>query len=312
MREKFRSSFPPEFLARHPSDPFAIDTLDGNFYNGHLNGHVWMFRHLSPVTAVREFNYARQSTPFNDRLLRRDMVRFIDRLSRKTLVFSSNGDRRVGGADGDARRRQPRLLIKGHFLSIGDALADKYPGARFLTILQDPCARLRSGINYMAVNPSLYPNRAEVPWPLLAGALQESEAQYCHRELEWFRGGSGSGDGEDGEDESDDVDGENKLAVTFDSFVRNRETTVAGVMRWLGWDPEDFSSGAPAAKAGVENGNARKHRASSSPRKAARSSASPRYQVDRSLPELGIDEEAYRKRLANYLSWMEEVQGRHL
>eukprot|EP00536_Pseudo-nitzschia_multiseries_P007047 jgi/Psemu1/16714/gm1.16714_g len=294
VKQKFNAGFTHDSLARHPNDPFQTDTFDGTFLNCHLNGLAWHLCRAVPTSLIeQEFNYAYQKDSLNKQIWQRDMVRHIDRLARKTLVFCSEGKSRGQGPT------PQRFLLKGHFLSIGPQLQALYGrGARFITILRDPCARLRSGINYMAVNPTLYANdpTLQIPWNAFAKVLQETEAQYCERELEWF--------GNDCSDDNKKKEDQDRLALTFDSFVVDSDKTIGEIMDWLRLrsDEDEVTIAPSSADGGAKNKSPRR-------KKAGTTSAAPSktYRIDRSLQELGVDEKAYRGRLADYLSWMKEV-----
>ena len=283
VRTRFNAGFTPESMARHANDPFQTDTFDGTFLTCHLNGFVWQLCRGLPSSAVeQEFNYAcqKEEDTLNRRIWQRDMVRHIDGLARKTMLFHNQ--------ESDHSSAHPqRFLLKGHFLSICPQLKEAYGGkAKFVTVLRDPCARLRSGINYMAVNPTLYASdpTQQVPWAAFAKALQETEAQYCEHELEWF-----------GAENQQD-----RLAVAFDSFVANREKTMGGIVNWLELLPESDPGAVTIVSAAKSNKPSRKKKTTSS-KKA--------YRIDRSLAELGVDEKAYKERLSDYLAWMKDVSS---
>lgn len=288
VRTKFNSGFTPDSLARHPNDPFQLDTFDGSFLNYHLNGLAWtMCQYFPKELVLQEFNYAHQSDALNQTIWQTHMVHHIDRLARKTLVFFSDWETDEAATTTTTSPRPPqRFLLKGHFLSIGPQLRDHYRHrARFVTVLRDPCARLQSGINYMAVNPSLYSQKGQaIPWKALTVALEDAEAEYSEREQEWF--GTVKG-------ETDD-----RLAVAFDSFVSNKDQTMESIVDWLGLkDHGTVVVGTQGAKSKVAT--RKTHKASAT--------SKPIYRINRSLAQLGVDETAYRERLKDYLSWMKEV-----
>lgn len=283
VRNRFNSGFTSESLARHANDPFQTDTFDGTFLNCHLNAFVLQLCRGLPSSVIeQEFNYAcqKEEDTLNCRIWQKDMVRHIDGLARKTMLFHID----------DTTSHPQRFLLKGHFLSICPQLREAYHGkAKFVTVLRDPCARLQSGINYMAVNPTLYGSNPsqQVPWAAFAKSLQETEAQYCEHELEWFK-----------RTEQD------RLAVAFDSFVANREKQMEEIVNWLGLLSEN-----DPGKVVIVSSSATKSNKSSRKHNASTASSKNVYRVDRSLAELGIDEKAYKERLRDYLAWMKDVSS---
>lgn len=200
VREKVLAMAPPELLERHEADPFRIDTFDGALYTAHLNH---MALHLGPDVAVEDFGFA-SIAPHNRHLWENDFVQIVDRIGRKTLLYS--------GPDSNGRPR--RLFIKGHFLAAADALEQQYPDARFLTVIREPAARLQSGVNYMRVNPT-HPVLGPVPWAWLAAALVRTETRYCEVEQQWFTRTSGA----------------RRCVIRFSEFVEDLETAMQRVYR---------------------------------------------------------------------------------
>ena len=94
----------------------------------------------------------------------------IERIGRKVLLHH-------GGSR--------RLFIKGHFLAAAPALAHRFPGARFLTVIRTPSRRLQSAINYLRVNPA-DPLLGAPPWSWLVETIVRTELRYNAEELAWF------------------------------------------------------------------------------------------------------------------------------
>jgi hypothetical protein len=255
VRQKIRSMMPPELLERHEGDPFRTDTFDGSFYSFHLNALA--FR-LGPGAVVDEFNFGRFA-PHNRRLWEEDFVTLVDRVARKTLVHAEAGS--SGGTHGRAPRR---FLLKGHFLCGASALERRYPDARFLTVIRDPAARLRSGINYMRVNPT-GPVLGPIPWEWLASALERTETDYCIAEQAWFTRRSGT----------------RRCVIRFSEFVQDLEKAMTQVYRTC-CDTAELPPHVPRSHAPRERTN---------------------YTVNRTLAQLGIDEARLRARLASYVAW---------
>jgi hypothetical protein len=250
VREKTRSMMPPELLERHEGDPFRLDTFDGAFYSFHLNH---LSPSLGPQTMVEEFHFG-VFAPHNRRLWEEDFVELVDRIGRKTLLHAGPG------AVGSPRR----LLLKGHFLCGASALERRYPNACFLTVIREPAPRLRSGINYLRVNPA-DPVLGPIPWVWLATALERTESEYCEVEHAWFTGAGSA----------------RRCVVRFSEFVHDLETAMSNVYRCC-CDVKELPSHVPTSHAPRERAN---------------------YSVNRSLADLGIDERALSARLASYVEW---------
>ena len=257
MNVYLNKNFSKESLERHDNDYFAVDTFDGYFLGSHLNGLAFQ---LGPDVIAKEFNSSRFEE-HNRALFETSFVDHVDRLARKTLLFrgvrsSSAGDR--------------AFLLKGHFLSSAEALRRRYPDARFLTVLRDPCDRLRSGINHTAVNATLW--QGQPPrWEWLASAFRVIEVSYCEREMEWY----GS---------ADRGDSDPRLAVPFDAFVKDYHKTMERVYRDLLESTDEDAV----------------------PKCVLTSSKPPnkRYTVNRSLKELGVDEAGVKRQLMDYYAWL--------
>jgi hypothetical protein len=250
VREKVRATMPAALLERHEGDPFTLDTFDGAFFSAHFNG---MALQLGPDVAVTEFGFGK--FPAHDRQMwEEDFVTLVDRVARKTLLL-------VGSApDGESRR----FLIKGHFLAGADVLERKYPDACFLTIIREPAPRVRSGINYLRVNPS-DPVLGPVPWPWLAATFERTEVEYCEVEQDWFTRTGGA----------------KRCVIRFSDFVKD----LAGSMQKVYRECCDMDT-VPAHIPTEHAPRAPKH-----------------YSVNRTLAELGIDETALNKQLASYIAW---------
>ncbi len=157
-----------------------------------------------------------------------------------------------------------RLFIKGHFLCAAEALAQQYPDATFLTVIRDPAPRLQSGINYLRVNPS-DGAIGPPPWGWLSQSLLRSESEYCRDEQEWYL-------------RDDD---RRKCVIKFVDFVNDLEGTMGEVYQvCLGLD--ELPAHVPRTHPPRERKN---------------------YLVNHSLEELGIDAEALRTDLADYVAW---------
>ncbi|GDX80846.1 hypothetical protein LBMAG42_26570 [Deltaproteobacteria bacterium] len=246
VRAKFEQMLPEAFHERHEGDPFRTDTFEAALYLPHLN-HLSLF--FGPDFAVAEFSPSRIS-PSNRELWERDFVVLLDRIGRKRLLQVPAGDR-------------PRLFVKGHFLCAADALARRYPDARFLTVIRAPSKRIQSAINYLRVNP--WDSTLGPPsWSCLAEGILRSEVAYCEAEQAWFTAPNGPA----------------RTVVRFEDYVRD----LPGTMRRI--YAECMEGPVPATVPKEHAPRRRSH-----------------YQVDRSLEQLGIDAAALNERLAAYVKW---------
>ena len=155
------------------------------------------------------------------------------------------------------------FFIKGHFLFAVPELARRYPDARFLTMLRAPEKRLQSMINFVHCQATVFPCPA-LPWTWIINLVMETEIPYCDLEMDWFTR----------------PDGPRRVVVPFDAYLRDLEGTMRRVYREL--LDRELPPHVPREHAPRQRTN---------------------YSVDRSLAQLGIDEQALKARLADYGRW---------
>ena len=244
-------NFSKESLERHDNNHFAMDTFDGYFLSSHLNGISFQ---LGTDVIVKEFNCAKFEE-HNRFLFEHCFVEHVDRIARKTLLYngvSSVSDR--------------TFLLKGHFLQSANALERKYPNACFLTVLRDPLDRLKSGINHMAVNDTLWKGKSP-NWKSLSEAFTKIEIEYCNLEMEWYS-----------------IHNDTKrLAIKFVDFIKNSQKTISRIYQDLLESSSNDIPNPSISKKGQKL-----------------------YTVNRSLQELGIDEAQVKKELADFYVWMKK------
>ena len=244
-------NFSKESLERHDNDHFAIDTFDGYFLSSHLNGISFQ---LGTDVIVKEFNSAKFEE-HNRYLFEHCFVEHVDRIARKTLLYN-----------GIASVSDKTFLLKGHFLQSANALQRKYPDAYFLTVLRDPLDRLKSGINHMAVNNTLWQGKSP-NWKSLSKAFAKIEKEYCDLEMEWYSN----------ENET------KRLSIRFEDFIKNSKKTINRIyLDLLESSSDDI-------------------RLSSIPEKGKKV-----YTINRSLQDLGIDEALLKQELTDYYAWMKK------
>ena len=245
VREMIQRTMPVELWERHEADPFKADTFDGAFLSVHLNRFALS---LGPDVAKDDFNMA-LAAPHDKQLKEKVFVQFVDGIARKA-IFHAGGDK--------------RFYLKGHFLFGAQALHEFYPDATFLTVTREPVSRLRSGINYMRVNP---PDlvMGPVPWAWLSETLLHTESMYSKREQAWFTSESDA----------------RRCVIKFTDFVNDLEGSMKKV--YLDFFVEDE---VPAHLPKEHPPRERKH-----------------YTVNRSLEELGVDEAELKNSLRDYIEW---------
>ncbi len=250
VRGWFERWMPLEFTERHELDAFGPDTFEIGLLTMHLNRFAPF---LGPQVLVEELGQGAPG-PTTDRLMTETFVALLDRTLRKTLLFAGN-------------RPEQRVFVKGHFLAAADALAARYPDGRFLTMTRQPSKRLRSMINFLWSNP-MEPALGKPAWRFLVEGLAETERLYNQREMQWF--------GQAGQ-----TDGPRRLALPFDAYVRDLESTMRAVYAHC-FDEETLPDGVPTAHAPRERKN---------------------YSVDRSFAQLGLDGAAYDAAQPEYTAW---------
>ncbi len=250
VRRGFEAMLPAEFRERHEGDPFRTDTFESVLYLSHLN-HLSMY--LGPDVMVDDFGEG-VLAPHNQELWEGAFVDLLDGIGRKTLLMAGPGP------EGAARR----FFVKGHFLVAADALARRYPDARFLTIVRDPAARIQSAVNYLRANP-FDDTLGAVPWSWLAEATLRTETAYCEAEQVWYTR----------------PDGPRRCVLRFADYVRDLEGAMRLVFRAC-LDLDDLPAHVPRVHAPRVRTN---------------------YLLDRSLAQLGIDEADLNRRLEAYRAW---------
>jgi hypothetical protein len=250
VRELIQSVMPKELWERHEADPFKSDTFDGAFLSFHLNRFSL---YLGPEVAKEDFNMG-YIAPYDVQIKEKDFVKLVDRLARKSLLFAGLSH------DGETQH----FYLKGHFLFGAQALSEQYPDASFLTVIREPLSRLRSGINYMRVNPP-DPVLGPVPWSWLADTLSHTEMFYSKAEQDWFTKNSNS----------------RRSVIRFTDFVNDLEASMRKVYSDC-FETDEVPAHIPKDHLPRE----RKH-----------------YTVNRTLSDLGIDEVALQNELREYIDW---------
>ncbi len=241
---------PPEHLERHEADPLRTDTFEMLFLMPFQLGRFFVA--MSPKVFTEDLCLSHVAEASRE-LWENDFLGFIDALGRKTLLE----------ARPDPSGQPRRLFIKGHFLMVAPHLAQKYPDARFLTMIRVPEKQIQSLVNFLRCQPTVAPS-PPVPWSWLVEGVITSQVMYCETEMAWYQ----------------NPDGPIRCVIPFDEYIRDLEGTMRKIYREC--LDRELSPHVPRVHAPRVRTN---------------------YSVDRSLEQLGIDENALKKRLEKYRRW---------
>ena len=174
-----------------------------------------------------------------------------------------------------------RVLVKGHFLMVANELAQCYKGAKFFTVVRQPLDRFKSTINFFKVvsiekaATSGYPV-CPTSWKVLRDYVVDTQIAYCTEEKSFYEESQG-----------------NKLVIPFNMFVNNLSTTLESVYSFCNI-PIPSHVLTNAGKIQNTTHNREKRRASYDPK------------FNRSLSNLGVDEDKLRDQLINYYQWIKQ------
>ena len=175
-----------------------------------------------------------------------------------------------------------RMFIKCHLLIVARELEQRYDGAKFLTLVRDPVQRIGSTVNFFKVVSVDGPMRRyhglfPMTWKVIRDFVIELQIFYCKDEMIFYN-------------QSD----KNKLAISFDFYVKDLASTIQRVYSFLNIpvSAELLSKAAALQK-------------SSHDRMKRKIAYDPKY--NRSLASLGVDEEKLKEYLSNYINWMKTL-----
>ena len=176
-----------------------------------------------------------------------------------------------------------RMFIKTHLLIVAKELEQRYDGAKFLTMVWEPTGRFCSGMNFLKVvsaEGSLKRQFGLFPatWRVVRDFIIESQIHYCEEEMIFY-----------------DQSAKNKLAISFNTYVKNLAGTLQRVYSFLNIS---MSAKLLSKAAALQK--------SSHDRTKRRTTYDPKY--NRSLSSLGIDEEKLKEYLSDYINWMNKLE----
>lgn len=180
-------------------------------------------------------------------------------------------------------RSSQRMLVKGHFLKLADALQHHYPDAKFFAVVRKPEERIQSFINFMmTVSTDGPPARdyALVPasWKVLRDYVVYTQSSYCDQEMSFY-------------EQSKDK----KLAIPFSMYLSNLSGTLQCIYSFCNLTmPANVSSDVVVTQSTTHN------------RQKRRGSYNPLF--NRNLDNLGVVEEKLNERLADYKQWVLQLE----
>ena len=180
-----------------------------------------------------------------------------------------------------------RMFIKTHLLIIARELEQRYDGAKFLTMARDPIGRFSSMVNFLKVISVDGPPKRQLglfpaTWRVIRDFVIESQICYCEEEMIFYN-------------QSEEENAKNKLAISFNTYVKNLAGTLQRVYLFLNIpvSAELLSKAAALQK-------------SSHDHTKKRTVYDPKY--NRSLSSLGVDEEKLKEHLSDYINWTNKLE----
>ena len=177
-----------------------------------------------------------------------------------------------------------RVLLKGRFLEVAETLKQQYPKAKFFTTVRPPVQQMQSFVNFTKVLSSdgpysklagLFPPT----WRVIRDYVINTQIPYCKQEMSFYK-----------------QDEENRLVIPFTVYVKNLSSTLQQIYAFCNIPIPDHVV-SEAIRIQNTTHDRTKHRASYDPN------------LNRSLENLGVDEEKVKEHLAEYIEWMEQ-QGK--
>ena len=267
LRNYFKVPFGEEVKKRHNNSFFKTETWDMALGLGHM---IFLSMNLGasflkwglPNSALKEHPV--------DREFCKIFVELNDCIMKKVMYHRG--------------LPKQRMFIKTHLLIVAKELEQRYDGAKFLTMVRDPIGRFCSTINFIKVVSADGPMKASifpVTWRVVRDWVIETQTCYCKEEMIFY-------------DQSEE-NTKNKLAISFDTYVKNLAGTLQRVYSFLNIPVSaKLLSKATALQKSLHDRTKRK------------TTYDPKY--DRSLSSLGVDEEKLKEYLFDYINWMKSLE----
>ena len=179
-----------------------------------------------------------------------------------------------------------RMFIKTHMLVVARELEQRYEGAKFLTVIRDPIKRFGSLVNFVRVISVNGPLKRQyglspIIWRVIRDFNIETLVCYCEDEMTFYSESEGNA--------------KNKLAISFDIYIKNLAETFERVYSFLNipLSAELLSKAAALQESSHDRTN-------------RKMTYDPKY--NQSLSSLGVDKEKLREYLSDYINWINKLK----
>jgi len=205
IKEIWLRQFPSEMLKRHVTRPDESDTIEYLF--GFHSMIPWNSMIGGPSSCDRvSFQPAEDNEVYNVWL--DDYMRFIDAIAKKIMYYR-------GG-------KGQKFFVKGHLITLGARLKEKYPGSYFMTTVRDPIDMLDSVIGFGRPWPQRY-QALMAHTPIYYGAFVKDDIKRAtDAEMEFFL------------DDENQISDERKICISFQKYINDLPGTLRIIYRMMG------------------------------------------------------------------------------
>ena len=258
--------FGVEAKKRHEYNFSKTDTWDGLVNSWHISLYSWC---LGTAFFNWGFSYAKLVEPIDEKFYS------------SFLLFTNHVMRKVMYLRGSPKQR---VLLKGHFLLAAEALKEQYPKSKFFVVVRQPLDRFRSDINLIKVISADGPHTKvwglfPPSWKVICNYVITTQIPYCKQEMLFYKG-----------------DHENRLAISFATYVNNLSATLQSIYSFCNIPIPDHVL-SKAVKLQKTTHDRSKLKANYNP------------DFNRSLASLGVDEGKVREHLKEYMEWVNQLEN---
>ena len=197
------------------------------------------------------------------------------------LAFTNDVMRKVIYLRGSPKQK---IFLKGHFLLAAETLKQQYPKSKFFTIVRQPLDRLQSNINFLRVISVEGPHTtvwglSPPSWEVIRNYVISTQIPYCEQEMSFYKD-----------------DQQNKLAIPFTMYVNNLSATLQCIYTFCNIPIPDHVVS-----------EAIKRQSTTHDRSKLKAHSHPNF--NRSLTNLGVDEEKVKEHLTGYIEWVNQLEN---